>query len=269
MAFYHPFATAQGQSLTPTLVRAGPWCSVFGKDIHLTPDSEVVDGYGTGWGGNPYFYAEDNDGSLLANDGSSLVANSGDQILKGNSGPWMAGDQILTIDTTKENLEYICVEMADDHPAAKMRADIATKDATIATKIADIATKDAAIATKDATIATKIADIATKDAAIATKDATIATKIADIATKDAAIATKDTEIADKNIEIAAAPKAKDDGIEDGAAAGIGVGCFLGGLLVGAIIISMILCPAARQQNAAVTKSTTPGVKVEQLNQVGI
>ena len=248
MAFYHPFATAQGQSLTPTLVRAGPWCSVFGKDIHLTPDSEVVDGYGTGWGGNPYFYAEDNDGSLLANDGSSLVANSGDQILKGNSGPWMAGDQILTIDTTKENLEYICVEMADDHPAAKMRADIATKDATIATKIADIATKDAAIATKDATIATKIADIATKDAAIATKD---------------------TEIADKNIEIAAAPKAKDDGIEDGAAAGIGVGCFLGGLLVGAIIISMILCPAARQQNAAVTKSTTPGVKVEQLNQVGI
>ena len=227
MAFYHPFATAQGQSLTPTLVRAGPWCSVFGKDIHLTPDSEVVDGYGTGWGGNPYFYAEDNDGSLLANDGSSLVANSGDQILKGNSGPWMAGDQILTIDTTKENLEYICVEMADDHPAAKMRADIATKDATIATKIADIATKDAAIATKD------------------------------------------TEIADKNIEIAAAPKAKDDGIEDGAAAGIGVGCFLGGLLVGAIIISMILCPAARQQNAAVTKSTTPGVKVEQLNQVGI
>jgi hypothetical protein len=186
-----------------------------------------VDGYGTGWGGNPYFYAEDNDGSLLANDGSSLVANSGDQILKGNSGPWMAGDQILTIDTTKENLEYICVEMADDHPAAKMRADIATKDATIATKIADIATKDAAIATKD------------------------------------------TEIADKNIEIAAAPKAKDDGIEDGAAAGIGVGCFLGGLLVGAIIISMILCPAARQQNAAVTKSTTPGVKVEQLNQVGI
>ena len=248
MAFYHPFAIAQGQSLTPTLVRAGPWCSVFGKDIHLTPDSEVVDGYGTGWGGNPYFYAEDNDGSLLANDGSSLVANSGDQILKGNSGPWMAGDQILTIDTTKENLEYICVEMADDHPAAKMRADIATKDATIATKIADIATKDAAIATKDATIATKIADIATKDAAIATKD---------------------TEIADKNIEIAAAPKAKDDGIEDGAAAGIGVGCFLGGLLVGAIIISMILCPAARQQNAAVTKSTTPGVKVEQLNQVGI
>jgi hypothetical protein len=248
VAFYHPFATAQGQSLTPTLVRAGPWCSVFGKDIHLTPDSEVVDGYGTGWGGNPYFYAEDNDGSLLANDGSSLVANSGDQILKGNSGPWMAGDQILTIDTTKENLEYICVEMADDHPAAKMRADIATKDATIATKIADIATKDAAIATKDATIATKIADIATKDAAIATKD---------------------TEIADKNIEIAAAPKAKDDGIEDGAAAGIGVGCFLGGLLVGAIIISMILCPAARQQNAAVTKSTTPGVKVEQLNQVGI
>jgi hypothetical protein len=227
VAFYHPFATAQGQSLTPTLVRAGPWCSVFGKDIHLTPDSEVVDGYGTGWGGNPYFYAEDNDGSLLANDGSSLVANSGDQILKGNSGPWMAGDQILTIDTTKENLEYICVEMADDHPAAKMRADIATKDATIATKIADIATKDAAIATKD------------------------------------------TEIADKNIEIAAAPKAKDDGIEDGAAAGIGVGCFLGGLLVGAIIISMILCPAARQQNAAVTKSTTPGVKVEQLNQVGI
>ena len=227
MAFYHPFAIAQGQSLTPTLVRAGPWCSVFGKDIHLTPDSEVVDGYGTGWGGNPYFYAEDNDGSLLANDGSSLVANSGDQILKGNSGPWMAGDQILTIDTTKENLEYICVEMADDHPAAKMRADIATKDATIATKIADIATKDAAIATKD------------------------------------------TEIADKNIEIAAAPKAKDDGIEDGAAAGIGVGCFLGGLLVGAIIISMILCPAARQQNAAVTKSTTPGVKVEQLNQVGI
>jgi len=100
----------------------GPWCSVFGKDVHLTPDSEVPAGYGTGWGGNPYSYAETNDGSLMANDGSSLVANSGDQTLKGNSGPWMMGDQILSIDSTKANVEYICVEMADDHPVAKQRA---------------------------------------------------------------------------------------------------------------------------------------------------
>merc|ERR1711865_662386 len=137
----------------------GPWCSVFGKDVHLTPDSEVPAGASTGWVGNPYTYDEDNDGSLMAIDGSSLVANSGDQTLKGNSGPWKAGDQVLTVDTTKENPEYICVEMADDHPAAKQRAAIATKDA--------------AIATKDATIAANTADIATKDTAIATKDAAI------------------------------------------------------------------------------------------------
>ena len=58
----------------------------------------------------------------MANDGSSLVANSGDQTLKGNSGPWMMGDQILSIDSTKANVEYICVEIADDHPVAKQRA---------------------------------------------------------------------------------------------------------------------------------------------------
>ena len=58
----------------------------------------------------------------MAIDGSSLVANSGDQTLKGNSGPWMAGDQVLSIDSTKSNVEYICVEMADDHPVAKQRA---------------------------------------------------------------------------------------------------------------------------------------------------
>ena len=51
----------------------------------------------------------------MAIDGSSLIANSGDQTLKGNSGPWKMGDQVLSIDTTKENIEYICVEMADDH----------------------------------------------------------------------------------------------------------------------------------------------------------
>ena len=156
----------------------------------------------------------------MANDGSSLVANSGDQTLKGDSGPWMMGDQILSIDSTKANVEYICVEMADDHPAAIQRAAIATKDA--------------AIATKDATIAAKDADIAAKDATIA-----------------------------------AAPEAKDEGVEAGAAAGIAVATFLAGLLIGTIIISMILCPAARQQKAAVTKSTTAGVKVVQVGQVGI
>merc|ERR1719272_2357746 len=86
----------------------GPWCSVFGRDVHLTPDSEVPAGYGTGWGGNEYYYAEDNDGSLLANDGSSLVAKS--------------GDQVLSIDSTKANVEYICVEMADNHPRNTQRA---------------------------------------------------------------------------------------------------------------------------------------------------
>ena len=65
----------------------------------------------------------------MANDGSSLVANSGDQTLKGNSGPWMMGDQILSIDSTKANVEYICVEMADDHPVAKQRAAMATTQA--------------------------------------------------------------------------------------------------------------------------------------------
>merc|ERR1712021_147306 len=110
-------------------------------------------------GGNPYTYDETNDGSLKAIDGSSLIANSGDQTLKGNSGPWMAGDQVLSIDSTKSNVEYICVEMADDHPVAIQRATLATKDA--------------AIATKDATIAANTADIAAKDAAIATKDQAI------------------------------------------------------------------------------------------------
>merc|ERR1711865_303572 len=99
-----------------------------------------------------YTYDEDNDGSLLANDGSSLVANSGDQTLKGNSGPWKMGDQVLSIDSTKSNVEYICVEMADDHPVAIQRAALATKDATIAANTADIAAKDAAIATKDQAI---------------------------------------------------------------------------------------------------------------------
>jgi hypothetical protein len=191
----------------------GPWCSVFGEDIHLTPDSEVLAGYGTGWGGNPYYYEEANDGSLKANDGSSLIANSGDQALKGNSGPWMAGDQVLSIDSTKENIEYICVEMADDHPVAIQRATIAANEATIAANVVDIAAKDATIA--------------------------------------------------------AAPEANDKGVEEGAAAGIAVATFLAGLLIGTIIISMILCPAARQQKAAVTKSTAAGVKVEQVSQVGI
>jgi hypothetical protein len=219
----------------------GPWCSVFGEDIHLTPDSEVLAGYGTGWGGNPYYYEEANDGSLKANDGSSLIANSGDQALKGNSGPWMAGDQVLSIDSTKENIEYICVEMADDHPVAIQRATIAANEATIAANVVDIATKDAAIVTKDATIAAN--------------EATIAANVVDIAAKDATIA--------------AAPEAKDEGVEDGAAAGIAIATFLAGLLIGTIIISMILCPAARQQKAAVTKSTAAGVKVEQVGQVGI
>merc|ERR1719162_618107 len=152
----------------------GPWCSVFGKDVHLTPDSEVPAGDRTGWFGNPYTYDETNDGSLMAIDGSSLVANSGDQTLKGNSGPWMAGDQVLSIDSTKENIEYICVEMADDHPAAIQRAAIKTKDLAIKTKDDAIKTKDDAIAAKTADIVAKDAPIATKDAAIATKDATIA-----------------------------------------------------------------------------------------------
>merc|ERR1740133_333226 len=166
----------------------GPWCSVFGRDLHLTPDSEVPAGYATGWGGNPYTYDETNDGSLMAIDGSSLVSNSGDQTLKGNSGPWTAGDQVLFIDSTKENIEYICVEMADDHPAAKKRAAIKTKDLAIATK-------DAAIATNDDTIAAKTADIVAKDATIATKDAAIATKDADIAANNVDIAAKDATIA--------------------------------------------------------------------------
>merc|ERR1712166_1019829 len=55
---------------------------------------------------------------------------------------------VLSIDSTKSNVEYICVEMADNHPVAKQRAAIATKDA--------------AIATKDATIAANTADTATK-----------------------------------------------------------------------------------------------------------
>merc|ERR1712086_96534 len=107
--------------------------------------SEVPAGYGTGWGGNPYTYDETNDGSLKAIDGSSLIANSGDQTLKGNSGPWMAGDQVLSIDSTKSNVEYICVEMADDHPVAIQRATLATKDAAIATKDATIAANTQAI----------------------------------------------------------------------------------------------------------------------------
>ena len=159
------------------------------------------------------------------------MANSGDQTLKGNSGPWMAGDQVLSIDSTKSNVEYICVEMADDHPVAIQRAAIATKDA--------------AIATKDATIAANTADIAAKDA-------TIAANAADVVTADAALASA---------------KDKNDGVEDGAVAGIAVATFIGGLLVGAIIISMILCPAARQQKAAITKSTTAGVKVEQVDRM--
>ena len=188
----------------------------------------------------------------MAIDGSSLVANSGDQTLKGNSGPWKAGDQVLTVDTTKDNPEYICVEMADDHPAAIQRAAIATKDA--------------AIATKDATIANNTADIATKDATIVTKDAAITTKDATIAANDATIAANNVDIAARDATIAAAP---DEGVEDGAAAGIAVATFLAGLLIGTIIISIILCPAARQQKAAVTKSTTAGVKVVQVGQVGI
>ena len=173
------------------------------------------------------------------------MANSGDQTLKGNSGPWMAGDQVLSIDSTKSNVEYICVEMADNHPVAIQRAAIATKDAAIATKDAAITTKDADITAKDATIATNTADIAAKDA-------TIAANAADVVTADAALASA---------------KDKNDGVEDGAVAGIAVATFIGGLLVGAIIISVILCPAARQQKAAITKSTTAGVKVEQVDRM--
>merc|ERR1719424_1816859 len=232
----------------------GPWCSVFGKDVHLTPDSEVPAGARTGWVGNPYTYDEDNYGSLMAIDGSSLIANSGDQTLKGNSGPWKAGDQVLTVDTTKDNPEYICVEMADDHPRNKQRDTWGSgpQQAAIAAKDAEIATMDAAVAANDA-------DIATKDAAIATKDATIAAN-------DATIAANNVDIAARDATIAAAP---DEGVEDGAAAGIAVATFLAGLLIGTIIISIILCPAARQQKAAVTKSTTAGVKVVQVGQVGI
>ena len=155
------------------------------------------------------------------------------------------GDQVLSIDSTKSNVEYICVEMADNHPVAIQRAAIATKDAAIATKDAAITTKDADITAKDATIATNTADIATKDA-------TIAANAADVVTADAALASA---------------KDKNDGVEAGAVAGIAVATFIGGLLVGAIIISVILCPAARQQKAAITKSTTAGVKVEQVDRM--
>merc|ERR1740130_2579510 len=150
-----------------------------------------------------------------------------------------------------ENIEYICVEMADDHPAAIQRAAIKTKDL--------------AIATKDDTIAAKTDDLLTKDAAIKTKDVAIATKDADIAANNVDIAAKDATIAaakESNI------KGEDD-VESGAAVGIAVATFFAGLLIGTIIISMILCPAARQQKAAITKSTTSGVKVEQVGQVGV
>ena len=156
----------------------------------------------------------------MANDGSSLVANSGDQTLKGNSGPWKMGDQVLSIDSTKSNVEYICVEMADDHPVAKQRA-----------------------------------------AALSTSDATIATKDATIAAKDVELKKPLLDMGPSNVETG------NGGVEDGAVAGIAVACFIGGLLVGAIIISMILCPAARQQKAAITKSTTAGVKVEQVDRM--
>ena len=162
------------------------------------------------------------------------------------------GDQVLSIDSTKSNVEYICVEMADNHPVAIQRAAIATKDAAIATKDADITAKDATIATNTADIAAKDATIAANAADIAAKDATIAANAADVVTADAALASA---------------KDKNDGVEAGAVAGIAVATFIGGLLVGAIIISMILCPAARQQKAAITKSTTAGVKVEQVDRM--
>merc|ERR1740130_2182482 len=157
-----------------------------------------------------------------------------------------------------ENIEYICVEMADDHPAAIQRAAIKTKDL--------------AIATKDDTIAAKTDDLLTKDAAIKTKDLVIATKDDAIAAKDADIAANNVDIAAKDATIAAAKESNikgEDDVESGAAVGIAVATFFAGLLIGTIIISMILCPAARQQKAAITKSTTSGVKVEQVGQVGV
>ena len=176
------------------------------------------------------------------------------------------GDQVLSIDSTKSNVEYICVEMADNHPVAIQRAAIATKDAAIATKDADITAKDATIATNTADIAAKDATIAANAADIAAKDATIAANAADIATKDATIAANAADVVTADAALASA-KDKNDGVEAGAVAGIAVATFIGGLLVGAIIISMILCPAARQQKAAITKSTTAGVKVEQVDRM--
>ena len=178
------------------------------------------------------------------------------------------GDQVLSIDSTKANVEYICVEMADNHPRNTQRATwgSAPQQAAIAAKNAEIATKNAAVDANAVTFVAHAADIATKDATIATNTADIATKDATIATKDADIAAKDATIAKKDTALAAGPTAK-DGVEDGAVAGIAVATFIGGLLVGAIIISMILCPAARQQKAAITKSTTAGVKVEQVDRM--
>merc|ERR1711865_770289 len=107
------------------------------------------------------------------------------QALKGNSGPWTAGDQVLSIDSTKENIEYICVEMADDHPRNKQRetwgsgpqqAAIAankTNADPFAANADTFAEKDAAIKTKDDDIAANTADIAAKDATIAAAPAAL------------------------------------------------------------------------------------------------
>ena len=71
----------------------GAWCSIFGRDVHLTPNSQGVrsdkEGGFIRWG--PNVYPQEN-----ANGDSYFPLN---------------GTQITTIDTTKPNIEYICVRM--------------------------------------------------------------------------------------------------------------------------------------------------------------
>ena len=63
----------------------GPWCAIFGKDIHLTPNSQGVRGeYPAGWGADYHTYPQTD-----ANDP-------------------LSGTQVLTIDATKPNIQCAC-----------------------------------------------------------------------------------------------------------------------------------------------------------------
>ena len=164
----------------------GPWCSVFGRDIHLTPNSQGSTGWGPG----------------LSEDGN--------------------GNQVLSIGGTRANVEYICVEM-----------DMATHPA-----------RQPGYCTGGVVPSPVVAPTACSPSSPSSTD--------DDSSDD-----EEPAVIDTNTASALTDSLASIGVEGGAVAGIAVGCFFFGLLLGVLLT----CVCKQTTTPSVTSSTTKAVEV--------